>query len=193
MWGAPITIAPPSYRQGSPHVDLNDRGDAAVAWSGRGTTLVATRDAGGSWSAPTTVSKTSAGATARIALDGSGNAVAVFELVKSSGSGYIYPLQAVTRSSRGSWSAPVTISGASETVGSPNLFATPAGTFVAAWVTGSNGAVRAAMRPIGLSGFAAPTGIGFGSQPSLAVTQGITAATWIGPGPAVQVSTAATP
>jgi len=88
-WGAPITIAPAAFRQGSPHVALDDRDDEAIAWSGRGTTLVATRDAGGSWSAPTTVSKQSAGATARVALDGFGNAVAVFELVQ-------FPVQATS-------------------------------------------------------------------------------------------------
>jgi hypothetical protein len=82
VWMAPVSIAPASYRQGSPHVALNDRGDAAIAWTGRGTALAATRTAGGAWSTPVTISTQASGATARIALDNSGNAVMIFELVK---------------------------------------------------------------------------------------------------------------
>jgi len=193
VWGAPISIAPPSFRQGSPHVALNDRGDAALAWSGRGTTFVATRPAGGAWSAPTKVSATSAGATARIAIDYAGNAVALFELVKSTGSGYVYPLQAVSHPAGGSWGAPATISGVNETAASPNIVATPLGTFVAAWTESATGAVKAVIRPAGQTAFGAATVIGYGSQPFLAVAAGKTAATWIGPGPAVQVSDANTP
>jgi hypothetical protein len=74
VWSAPISIAPAAYRQGSPNVALNNRGDAAIAWTGRGTALVATRPAGGTWSAPLTISTQSSGASARIALDDSGNA-----------------------------------------------------------------------------------------------------------------------
>ena len=88
----------------------------------------------GAWAAPTKVSSTSEGATARIAVDGAGNAVALFALVKSSGFGDVYPLQAVSRPAGGAWGAPVTISGANDTVASPSVVATPLGTFTIAWV-----------------------------------------------------------
>ena len=192
-WGAPLTIASPAFRQGSPQVAINDRGDAAIAWTGRGTALVTTRSAGGTWSTPTTVSKQSAGATARIALDNSGNAVAIFEQVKLLGSSYVYPVQAVSRPVDGSWSAPTTISAPSDYASSPNLVATPAGTFVAGWVDDTTNTVHAAIRAVGQNVFASPSYVGVGNSLDLAVAPGGTAATWIGPGPAVQVSDANTP
>jgi hypothetical protein len=192
-WGAPITIAKPAFRQGSPRVALNNVGDAAIAWSGRGTTLVATRAAGGNWTTPTTVSKQSEGATARIALDDAGNAVALFALVKYTGGGYVYPMQVVSRPAGGSWSTPVTISGASDYSTAVHLVATPAGTFIAGWVDDTTFTVRAAVRPAGQINFGAPANIDSGSQLDLVAAPGFTAATWIGSGPAVRVSTNSTP
>lgn len=92
---------PAAYRQGSPHVALNDRGDAAVSWTGRGTALVATRSLGGTWSAPLTISRQSSGASARIALDGYGCAVMIFSLVQYVSGGYVYPVEAVVRPASG--------------------------------------------------------------------------------------------
>ena len=187
VWSAPIIIAPAAFRQGSPHVAIGDRGDAAAAWSGRGTTLAATRAAGGMWSVPTTLSKSSGGGTARVALDQFGNAVVVFDLVQYvGGSGYAYPLQAASHPAGGSWGTPVTISGANETAATVNLVATPAGTFVAGWVNGAS--VKAAIRAIGHSTFGSPAVVGSGDSLELAVAAGKTAATWVGPGPSVQVS-----
>jgi hypothetical protein len=192
-WGAPVTIAPAAYRQGSPQVAINNRGDAAIAWTGRGTALVAIRVAGGTWSAPTTVSRQSAGATARIALDDSGNAVAIFEQVVLSGSSYVYPVQASSRPVNGTWGTPGTISAPHDDASSPNLVATPSGTFVAGWVDNTTNTVHAATRTIGQNTFWSPANVGNGTSLNLAAAAGRTAATWIGPGPAVQVSDASTP
>jgi hypothetical protein len=193
VWGSPVVLAPAAFRQGGLHVALNDRGDGAAVWSGRGTTRVATRAEGGSWSAPTTVSTQSEGGTASIALDDSGNAVAAFAIVQYSGGGYVYPVQAVSRPAGGLWSAPASISGASEYATATTLVATPAGTFVAGWTDDNTLAVRAAIRPQGQTAFGPPVSISSGSQIELAVAAGRTAATWIGPGPAVQVSDNSTP
>jgi hypothetical protein len=192
-WGTPLTIAPPAYRQGSPQVALNNRGDAAIAWTGRGTALAAIRPAAGTWSAPTTISKQSAGATARIALDDSGNAVAIFEQVVLSGSSYVYPVQAVSRPVNGSWSTPSTISAPKDYASTPNLVATAAGTFVAGWVDNTTNTVHAAVRTVGQNTFWSPANVGSGSSLNLAVAAGRATATWIGPGPAVQVSDGSTP
>jgi hypothetical protein len=192
-WAAPVTIAPPAYLQGSPQVAISNRGDAAIAWTGRGTALAAIRPAGGTWSAPTTISKQSAGATARIALDDSGNGVAIFEQVVLSGSSYVYPVQAVSRPLNGSWSTPSTISAPKDYASSPNLVATPAGTFVAGWVDDTTNTVHAAVRTAGQNAFWSPANVGTGTSVDLGVAAGRTAATWIGPGPAVQVSDASTP
>jgi hypothetical protein len=194
VWSAPISIAPAAYRQGSPHVALNNRGDAAIAWTGRGTALVATRAAGGSWSAPLTISKQSSGASARIVLDDSGNAVMIFQLVKYTGTSYVYPIEAVSRPAGGSWGTPGIISGANDYGATPNLVATPAGSFTAGWIDDTTYTIRAAIRPSGQSAFgafsvlASSTGNAF-----LAAAAGHTAATWIGSGPTVQVSNASTP
>ncbi len=194
IWTAPISIAAAAYRQGSPHVALNNRDDAAIAWTGRGTALVAMRAAGGSWSAPLTISKQSSGASARIALDDSGNAVMIFQLVKYTGSSYVYPVEAVSRPAGGSWGTPVTISGANDYGASPNLVATPTGSFTAAWVDDNTYTMRAAIRPSGQSSFGTPSVLGSSTGNAfLAAAPGHTAATWIGSGPAVQVSDASTP
>jgi hypothetical protein len=192
-WTAPVSIAAPAYRAGGPHLALNGPGDAAIAWSGRGTTLVASRPANGVWISPTTISTSSAGLTARVALDDAGNAVAVFALVKLSGSSYVYPVQAVARTAGGAWGSAVTISGASDYSASINLVATPLGTFIAGWVDDNSLNVRSAIRPIGQAKFGAPVTLIGGSQLDLAVAPGNTAATWIGGGPSVQVSTNSTP
>jgi hypothetical protein len=192
VWGAPIVIAPAAFRQGSPHVALGDRGDAAAAWTGRGTALAATRAAGGTWSAPTTLSKSSEGATARVAIDQFGNSVVVFDAVKYlGGTGYAYPLQAVSHPAGGSWGTVTTISGANDTAATVNLVATPAGTFVAGWVNSYT--VEAAIRTPGNSSFGPLVVVGSGNVLELAVAPGKTAATWIGGGPSVQVSDNNTP
>jgi len=193
IWSAPITIAGAAFRQNSPHVALNNRGDAAIAWTGRGTALVATRAAGGMWSAPLTISKQSLGTSARVALDDSGNAVMIFQLVQYSGNGYIYPVEGVARPSGGSWGTPSAISG-NDYASSPNLVATPAGSFVAAWVDDNTYTMRAAIRPAGQGVFGTLAVLGSATPDAfLAAAAGHTAATWIGAGPAVQVSDASTP
>jgi hypothetical protein len=186
-------IAPAAYRAGGPHVALNGPGDAAIAWSGRGTTRVATRPANGVWSSPTTISTSSAGLTARVALDDAGNAVALFALVKLSGNSYVYPVQAVSRPANGAWGSAVTISGPSDYSASINLVATPLGSFVAGWVDDNTLSVRTAIRPAGKTAFGAPVTLIGGSQLDLSVAPGNTAATWIGGGPTVQVSTNSAP
>ena len=118
----------------------------------------------------------------------------IFQLVQYSGGSYVYPVQALSRPVGGSWGAPVTISGANDYGASPNLVSTPAGSFTAGWVDDNTYTMRAAIRPSGQSVFGAATVLGPSSGNAfLAAAAGHTAATWIGSGPAVQVSDAATP
>jgi hypothetical protein len=120
--------------------------------------------------------------------------VMIFQLVKYTGGSYVYPVEAVSRPAGGSWSTPVTISGANDYGASPNLVATPAGSFTAAWVDDNTYTMRAAIRPSGHSVFGAPAVLASSTGPAfLAAAAGHTAATWIGSGPAVQVSNNATP
>ena len=138
-----------------------------------------------------TISKQSSGASARIALDNYGNAIMTFSLVQYASGGYVYPVEAVTRPAGGSWGTPVLISGANDYATSPNLVATPAGTFIAAWIDDNTYTARAAIRPIGQSAFGTPAVLNSSTGPLvLSAAPGHTAATWI---PPVQVSDAVTP
>jgi hypothetical protein len=184
-WGAPVSIAPAFYRQNAAQVALGGRGDAAIVWSRAYNSFVATRDAGGSWSAPTTVSTRSAGGSVSVAVDGSGNAVLVYVSLAVPNAN---PVVAITRSAGGSWSAPSTISSPSEAALGPSVVATPAGTFVAGWNSSTHNTVVAAIRAAGQTTFGSPATVGTGGQLDLSIAPGHTAATWLGTGPAVQVS-----
>jgi hypothetical protein len=185
VWGAPVSIAPAAYRQNASQVSLNGRGDAAVVWSRAYSSFVSTRDVGGSWSAPTTISTRSAGGSVSIALDDSGNAVLVFVSLATPNAN---PVEAISRPAGGSWSAPTTISSASEAALAPRVVATPAGTFVVGWDSVTSNTLVAAIRAAGQTTFGAPASLGTGAQLELAIAAGHAAATWLGSGPAVQVS-----
>jgi hypothetical protein len=158
--------------------------DAAPRWS-------QTRAAGGAWSAPLTVSRQSSGASARIALDNYGNVVMIFSLVQYVGGGYVYPVEAVARPVGGSWGTPVLISNTNDYATSPNLVATPAGTFVAGWIDDNTYTARAAIRAIGQTAFGTRAVLSSSTGPLVMdAAPGHTPATWI---PPVQVSDAVTP
>jgi hypothetical protein len=184
-WGAPVSVAPAAYRQNASQVALNGRGDAAVVWSRAYSSFMATRDVGRSWSVPTTISTRSAGGSVSIALDDSGNAVLVFVSLATPNAN---PVEAVSRLAGGSWSAPSTISSASEAALAPRAVATPAGTFVVGWDSVKSNTLVAAIRAAGQTTFGVPANVGTGGQLDLAIASGHTAATWLGSGPAVQVS-----
>jgi hypothetical protein len=107
---------------GTSQVALNNAGQAAVAWSvWDGNTGVLTRSASGVWSADTVlIARTAPAITVSAAIDGAGNAIAVF------GSSYTWDLAG------GSWQAPASLpSGFSGGL----VVADPAGTFVYASTT----------------------------------------------------------
>lgn len=124
-WGTPVTVAASAYRQNNPDVGLGNDGTAVVVWRTRTGVSYAVRS-GGSWSAaaglPVLVGQ--AGGSAGVAVDGSGNAVAIFSQVTISPGTY-----ATYRPVGGSWQAKVALSS-----GVP-VAATPAGTFVASGTT----------------------------------------------------------
>jgi hypothetical protein len=107
---------------GTSEVALNNAGQAAVAWTvPGGHTEALTRSSAGAWSAPTVLSAASVSAVSA-AIDGAGNAVAVF------GSSY------ARDPAGGSWQPPASLpSGSSGGL----VVADPAGTFVYADSTGN--------------------------------------------------------
>jgi hypothetical protein len=80
------------------------------------------------------------------------------------------------------------ISSASDSALSPRVVATPTGTFVVGWDSVTSNTLMAAIRAAGQSTFGAPATVGTGSELDLAIATGHAAATWLGTGPAVQVS-----
>ena len=124
-WGTPVTVAASAYRQNNPNVGLGNDGTAVAVWRTRSGVSYAVRS-GGSWSAaaPLPVLVGQAGGSTGVAVDGSGNAVAIFSQVTISPGTY-----ATYRPVGGSWQAKVQLSS-----GVP-VAATPAGTFVASGTT----------------------------------------------------------
>jgi hypothetical protein len=125
VWGTPVTVAASAYRQNNPGVGLGNDGTAVVIWRTRTGVSYAVRS-GGTWSAatPLPVLAGQAGGSTGVAVDGSGNAVAIFTQVTISPGTY-----ATYRPVGGTWQAKVQLGS-----GVP-VAATPAGTFVASGTT----------------------------------------------------------
>jgi len=124
-WAAPVTIAASAYRQDNPSVGLGNNGTAVAVWRTRTGVSYAVRS-NGTWSAAAGLPVLSgqAGGSTGVAVDGSGNAVAIFTQVTISPGTY-----ATYRPLNGSWQTKVQLSS-----GVP-VAATPAGTFVASGTT----------------------------------------------------------
>ena len=124
-WGTPVTVAASVYRQNNASVGLGNDGTAVAVWRTRSGVSYAVRS-GGTWSAaaglPVLVGQ--AGGSTGVAVDGSGNAVAIFTQVTISPGTY-----ATYRPVGGTWQTKVQLSS-----GLP-VAATPAGTFVASGTT----------------------------------------------------------
>ena len=143
-FSAPVFVAPGDYRKTSaPKVALDDAGQASLVWSQTTRTEAATRSPSGTWSAPAVLA-TQPSSSVATAIDGAGNAIAVF------GPSYSWHLAG------GSW-GPATPLPAGSSGGL--VAADPAGTFV--YADSSGNAVTFAA---GATSF----GAGSGSRGSLA-------------------------
>ena len=169
-WSAPVTLAASAYRQNNPNVGLGNDGTAVAVWRTRSGVSYAVRS-GTTWSAaaPLPVLAGQAGGSTGVAVDGAGNAVAIFTQVTLSPGTY-----ATYRPVGGSWQTKVQLSS-----GVP-VAATPAGTFVASGTTVST-------RLAGTSNW---TTHAFSGTATVNVGPGLAIAVV---GPQVSVSTAAVP
>jgi hypothetical protein len=169
-WGTPVTVAASAYRQNNPNIGLGNDGTAVTVWRTRTGVSYAVRSAG-TWSAAAAlpVLAGQAGGVTGVAVDGSGNAVAIFTQVTIGPGTY-----ATYRPVGGTWQTKVQLSS-----GVP-VAATPAGTFVASGTTVST-------RLAGTSNWTTHTFSG-----SATVNAGPGTAIAI-VGPQVSVSTAAVP
>src|SRR6516162_3019045 len=151
-FAAPVTLGPPpGYPIGHTRVVLNGQGDAAAAWvASGGTDLVATRSPDGSWAPSVTLSTTSSDGRIDVAIDGAGDARAIFG--QQSGS---YPNNVISvaytsaRPAGGTWSTPALLSAPGDATTSPHVVADAAGTFVVSWVDNTTGALTVLTSPPG--------------------------------------------
>jgi hypothetical protein len=157
-WLSPTDLSAPGQEANDPQIAVDGAGNAVAIWErSNGTNLIiqsATRPAGGSFSAPVDLSAPQQDASdPQIAVDGAGNAVAIWE--RSNGTNLI--IQAATRPAGGSFSAPVDLSAPGQDAFEPQIALDGAGNAVAIWErsNGTNFITQAATRSPGGS-FSAP-------------------------------------
>lgn len=190
-WSGPLALSSPDEDATAPRVAVDPAGNAAVVWTGfRGggvqVVRVATRPAGGAWSAPRALSDVEGSARAPdVAVDGDGDLVAIW--CEQTG-----PNRDVVRTASrplgGEWSSPVDLSDAELGAAWPQVAVDPQGNATALWVLWnvpgrSEGIVQSRGRlangawdpePVDVSGAA-----GLSDRPRLAIdAQGGAVAVW---------------
>jgi uncharacterized protein YheU (UPF0270 family) len=152
-WSAPIDLSNAEWNAETPQVAVNAAGDAVVVWSRynglNNIAQAASRPAGGTWSGAVDLSVAGRDAVEpQVAIDGSGNAVAVWS--RSNGSDFI--VQSSTRAGGGPWSSPPTdLSTAGGPAGEPQVAIGTSGEAVVVWSRGdgANLVVQSAARAAG--------------------------------------------
>jgi hypothetical protein len=189
-WLAPVDL---SAGQIDPQVAVDGQGNAVAVWASSNATndivQAAARPAGGAWQAPTTPSTAGQNAEApQVAVDGQGNAVAVWERhIPANDGGTDSIVQAAARPAGGAWQAPVNLSAAGRDAFIPQVAVDGQGDAVAVWTSFDSSAtaiVQAAARPAG-GAWQAPVNLSAAGQnaqnPQVAVDgQGNAVAVWPG-------------
>ena len=149
---SPANLSATGQNAEAPDVAVDAAGDTVAVWSRyNGTHDIvqsASRPAGGTWSAPVDLSVAGRNATEpQVALDGAGNAVAVWS--RYDGADYI--VQASARPAGRDWEQPLDLSTTGESAEAPQVAIGPAGEAVAVWSRsdGANDIVQSAARPLG--------------------------------------------
>jgi hypothetical protein len=149
-FAAPVTLGPPpGYPIGHTRVVLNGQGEAAAAWVDfGGVDLVATRSADGAWAPAATLSTTSYGRI-DVAIDGAGNALAIFGQLYGSNPNFISAAYTSARPAGGTWSTPAPLSAPGDATDSLHVVADAAGTFVVSWLDKTTGVLTVLTSPPG--------------------------------------------
>jgi hypothetical protein len=188
-WSAPVTLS--AAGAGSALVAAGPEGNVTAVWllereeGWRSVVQCATRSAGGSWSAPVTLSPPrKAARSPQIALDPQGGATAVWEEEHSGA------IESATQSAGGSWSAPVTLSANGVGAAWPQVAVDSQGNATAVWAGSvlrgrrlQSSRIQSATRPAGGS-WSAPVSISKSGHrhvqdPQIAVSpQGEATAIW---------------
>jgi hypothetical protein len=151
-WGAAQDLSAAGQEAQQPDVAVGAAGDAVAVWKrSNGTNFIiqaATRLAGGGWGAAQDLSAVGQEAQdPRIAVDGHGNAVAVWS--RSNGTNFI--IQAATRPAGGGWGAAQDLSATGQNAFDAHVAVDPQGNATAVWrrFDGANEIVQAATLPTG--------------------------------------------
>jgi hypothetical protein len=188
-FAAPVTLGPPpGYPIGHTRVVLNGQGDAAAAWvASGGVDRVATRSPDGSWAPSVTLSTTSSDGRIDVAIDGAGDARAIFGQLSGTDPNFFSVAYTSARPAGGTWSTPALLSAPGDATASPHVVADAAGTFVASWVDKTTGLTVLTSPPSG--GFGPATTFA-GASGDLKIAPGYAVLSFTSnPGPAMSVST----
>ena len=154
-WSGATDLSAEGQNANLPQVALGADGSATVVWfrsnGAYDVIQAATRAAGGSWSAPTTVSVTGRNAYGpQVVVDSSGSTTVVWRRQNELDFDRLV-IQASTRPAGGTWSVPTNVSAAGGSANTPRIDLDPAGNITAVWDwwNGSNYIVQAAFRPAG--------------------------------------------
>jgi hypothetical protein len=156
VWSAPVTLGAIGEPTGNPQVAVDSHGNAVAVWEeqpvnpGPQYIQASFRPAGGTWSAPVSISPGNVAFRPHVVMDPEGNAVVTWF-------GYDSVQSAVRLASSGTWQQPVEVttigSEAGGRPGGPALAVDGLGDVVTAWSStvgsGSNHIVQAATLPAG--------------------------------------------
>ena len=152
-WGSPVTLSDPGQDAENAQVAVNWRGTAVVVWELWESPWVtpsgvqaARRPSGGAWGRPVTLSVGQDGGYAQVAVDGQGNATAVWS-GSEAGSG----VQTARQPAGGAWRRPVTLSDPGQSARRAQVAVDGQGNATAVWNAsdGTSYRVQAARRPAG--------------------------------------------
>jgi len=148
-WGLPADLSAAGQNAEEPQVAIDPAGNALAVWTRRGSptdaVLSSRRPAGGNWETAVPLSASGDAAEApQVALDPSGNAVAVWSRTDATPR----VIQSAERPAGGGWLPPTLISVIGRSANEPQVASDPVGNAVAVWARddGANTIVQAAGR-----------------------------------------------
>lgn len=182
-WGAAQQVSEPSALPAwNARAVLDAQGRAAVGWLDGNGMRVVRGDAAGAWGVPALVSGAQAVYYPALAGNAAGELVAVWQALDAGNRGSIWQSSAAAD---GGWSAPVRLSGASESAAWPSVALAADGSLaLVAWVDDSTNTARASVRT-GAGGWQRGTlGAGWwGGTVPVAAGAGLGMAGWAVPAP----------
>jgi len=186
-WTAPSNVISTTNSIDSGQVVSDSSGNLTATWiqyvGSNHLVMASSKTAGGSWSIAVTISPAGKSAdSSDLIIDSAGNVTATWRVTESSG----YTIQAATKTSTGSWSAPANVSAVGQATSGTSLVVDGSGNVTAVWSfnTGSGRQLYGSTKP--LAGVWSSASVvsslvaSYIQLPDLAVdTQGIVTAVWV--------------